>query len=238
MSRIQISLADRWVILGATGSGKTTFSKRLLWTYGRAVEGSLPIYILDTKGFGAAKRNKDDFKEFRHPQVGSIVRGNVPPKPFVPRDGRPFMVWQPEEDIPEMYEEFMHSIYKSGIPSVVYFDELSSLDPKGNGKNLPRHFGILQKQGRGLDIATISVTQSPSYIDHNLLRQTTHIVRMRLNVDDGESDYDTKKIAAKGGRAMLVEPEDDYGFWYRNVTRPVKKNPPAYYEDLEDFFEG
>lgn len=235
-SRIPIRMDDRWVILGATGSGKTTFVKRLLWAYARATQGQLPIYIFDTKGFSASVRGKDDFKEFYQKGVGKLVRGNVVPSIFLPQKQDPFLVWQPEEDIPDMYDDFLHDIYKAGMPGVVFFDELSSLDPKGNGKNLPRHFGILQKQGRGLDLATISITQSPIYIDHNLLRQTSHMLKFRLNVDEGEQDYDTKKLAVKMGRGALAEPADDHGFFYRNVTAPTKKNPMQYYSDYKEFF--
>lgn len=227
---IKIRLDDRWGIIGATGAGKTHLSKRLLWAYGRGVQGGLPIWILDTKGYKLAERGRDDFKEFRHPDFGQLIRGQTPPKIEVPKKGRPFVIWQPEYDDIDLYEYFFSQIYHAGIPGLIFVDELSSLT-NTTATKFPRHYDILLRQGRGMDIAMVNLTQSPAYIPFNLLRQATHMLRFRLN-----DDYDVAKIARKMGRAVEAEPEHDYGFWYRNVTRPVKKNPPVYYSDMKEFF--
>lgn len=226
---IDILVGDRWSIIGATGSGKTVLSRELLKFYAKQTYREnygflVPIYILDTKCQG-------DFKFFEQKTMGKVVRGNIVPTPHMPRH-QPFLVWQPEEDNFEMYNEFFKGIYQSAklnhTPSIIYIDELSSIQ-NSLGK-APRYYDILLKQGRGMHNGVISVTQSPSFIPSNLLRQTTHAIRMHLN-----DDYDTKKLTKIMGVESLEPPEHDYGFWYRNCTKPIKKAKAKYFSDFKEF---
>lgn len=232
---IEISLEDRWVVIGATGAGKTTFVRRLLWAYWRAAQrkpGKLPIYILDTKGFAAAKLGRDDFRAYYAKGVGRLVRDARPPKIEAPKHGPEFVVWQPdpEQTTLEDFDEFFARLYRSGVPSLTYVDELSSLtDP--TGRKFPRYYDILLKQGRGLFQALVTTTQSPAFIPPSVIRQTTHMVRFRLN-----DTYDAQKIWRVMGREVEQEPPDPYGFWYRDVRRPRAANPPVYYRDFREFF--
>lgn len=236
MSRaIEIGLEDRWVLIGATGAGKTTFAKRLLWTYFRAAQqrgGTLPIYIVDTKGFAAARLGRDDFRAFYAGGMGILHRLAEPPKIELPKDGPRFVVWQPDPELvtPDHFDAFFAALYRSGIPSLTYIDELSSLTD-ATGRHFPRYYDILLKQGRGLYQALITTTQSPAYVPPSVIRQTTHMVRFRLN-----DTYDAQKIWRVMGRAVETEPPDEYGFWYRDVRRPIAKNPPIYFRDVREFF--
>jgi DNA helicase HerA-like ATPase len=229
MSKIQIQVGDRWAIIGGTGSGKTTFDKYLLKFYyaaGLRARRLFPIYILDTKISG-------DFAEFHHKSVGHYHFGNEVPKLINPmKDGRPFLVWQPEEDDIDMYDAFLKQVYQARQPAIVLIDELGSLT-NANATKFPRYYDILLKQGRGLHIGMISNTQSPAYIPPNLIRQTTHLLRFRLN-----DQYDAKKLAKQLGREYGEEwePEHEHGFVYRNCTKPRKSSPPIYYKDLQEFF--
>lgn len=233
--KIRIGLEDRWVLLGATGSGKTTFAKRLLQTYYDAAAkrgGAIPIYILDTKGFAAAKLGRDDFRLFYAVPHGRVHRAAEPPEIRRPKKGPEFIVWQPdpEEAMLDSFDEFFARLYRSGVPSLTYIDELSSITD-ATGKKYPRYYDILLKQGRGLYQALITTTQSPAYIPPSVLRQTTHMLRFRLN-----DTYDAQKIWRVMGKAAEEEPRDEFGFWYRDVRRPVAKNPPIYFEDHQAFF--
>ncbi len=226
---LRVNIGDRWAIIGATGSGKTVLSREILKFYANATKGLVPIYILDTKVQG-------DFKQFEHPSLGRVVRGNKIPDPVTNTKGKPFTIWQPESDDEEMYDKFFEQIYlkgrnmKSGNPGIIYIDEISSVSSP-SGRSFPRYWDILLKQGRGMDIGLINVTQSPSYIPPNLLRQATHVVRMHLN-----GEYDPKKMSSAMGKAANEEPVDDYGFYYRNQSKPIRKSPVMYYSGFQEFF--
>lgn len=229
MSRIELGVGDRLAILGATGSGKTVLLREILKWYANATRGTVPIYILDTKVQG-------DFDMFLRRGIGHLIKGNQVPSPVRDTKGAPFNVWQPEEDNLEMYDEFFKGIYqlaRSGkprqFPGIVVTDELSSITmPSGKGT---RHYEILQKQGRGMNVGMIGLTQSPSLIPNSFLRQATHMIRMHLN-----GEYDPKKMASYMGKSANEEPVDDYGFFYRNCSKPIAKSPVQYFPDFKDFF--
>lgn len=222
MKKVKIKLGDHFAVLGGTGSGKTTFSKKLILEFALATQGKIPIYILDSKISG-------DFKEFHKKGVGILYQGNsIPPIHDVEKFGA-FQIWQPEEDDFDLYNEWLKQIYQTRQPCIVFFDELSSIC-KTNGSP-PRYYEILLKQGRGNYQSIISCTQSPSYVPPSLLRQVMHVIRFRLNFS-----YDVKKIMSVMGKKVEEEPVDDYGFYYRNVSRPIQSSPVVYYNDLKKFF--
>ena len=229
MSRIHVAVGDRWAVIGGTGAGKTEFDKYLLRLYAAMAyqAGRLfPLYILDTKISG-------DFREFHRKSIGHYHVGNTVPKLIHPqKDGKPYLVWQPEEDDTDLYDAFLKQIYLARTPAIVLVDELGSLT-NANATRFPRYYDILLKQGRGLNIGLISNTQSPAYIPPNLLRQTTHLLRFRVN-----DQYDAKKLSKQLGREYgdEWEPEHEHGFLYRNCTKPRKTNPPIYYKDMQEFF--
>jgi DNA helicase HerA-like ATPase len=218
-------VGDRWAIIGATGSGKTWLSRDILKFYANSTAGRVPITIFDTKMQG-------DFKEFEKRNIANIVEGNDPRKVVSVMWKKPFTIWKPEFDNVEDYNEYFRLVYQSAkhkhTPSITYIDELSSITSQG-GK-APDYYDVLLKQGRGMHNGIISVTQSPAYIPQNLLRQATHMIRMRLN-----DDYDIKKIARTMGNDALDEPEHDYGFWYRDCTKPKRKQPAIYFPDRLEF---
>jgi KaiC/GvpD/RAD55 family RecA-like ATPase len=225
---IQIKLGDHWAIVGATGTGKTHFARHLITTIAQATHGYLPIYILDSK-CPIARPDKSDFKMFFRKGIGRRHVGNKVP-PIIRPQGRDFIqVWTPEEDDLDMYDEWYKQIYQEGQPAVVLTDELSSVTTEA-GKGT-RYFNILLKQGRGLEISMINLTQSPAYIPQSLLRQAMHVVRFRLN-----DEYDAKKLTKAMGRVVEEEPEHEHGLWYRNVQVPVKKMPAVYYKNMQEFF--
>lgn len=231
MSSVRANVGDHWAVIGATGSGKTFFDRQLLWEYAKASASLLPyrkafpIYILDSKISG-------DFREFHHKKIGHYHFGNTVPKLINPnKDGKIFQVWQPEEDDIDLYDEWFKQIYQARQPAVVLIDELGSIT-NDTATKVPRYYSILLKQGRGLGIGVISNTQSPSYIPAQLIRQTMHLLRFRLN-----DEYDSKKIAKLLGREYAEwEPDDPHGFVYRDCTKPKKASPPVYYKDMQEFF--
>lgn len=189
----------------------------------------MPVYILDTK-CPISSPEMSDFKEFFRTDIGKRHTGNAIPNPIAPQGKNFVQVWTPEEDIPEQYDEYFKKIYQAGRPALVVVDELSSVEANGRG-DLTRYHNILLKQGRGLSISSINLTQSASHIGGSILRQAMHVFRFRLN-----DAYDFKKMNSIMGRAVEEEPTDTFGFWYRNVQIPVRKSPASYYMDMQEFF--
>ena len=209
-----------WAIVGFTGSGKTTFSIALMRLVLMQSNGTLPIYILDSKQQG-------DFRVF-YPIAFRHYGNTIPPSRWWMPE-KPIQIWQPESDDLLLYDGWMRQLYNQRQPSLIYFDEISSITSV-SGKP-PRYYNILQQQGRGLGIGVISVTQSPSYIPATLLRQATYFCRFTLN-----DDYDITKLAKVMGKAILTPPPDEHGFWFRDARKPVAYSPPLYFRDYQDFF--
>jgi Cdc6-like AAA superfamily ATPase len=228
MKNVDIKIGDHVTEIGATGTGKTWFNRELIRRFILATEGYMPVYILDTKCPLKAPE-MSDFKEFFRPNIGERHTGSKLPKPIRPKGKNFVQVWTPEEDIIEEYNEYFKGIYQAGSPAVVVVDELSSVSSTRG--DITRYHNILMKQGRGLSISMINLSQSPSYIGQSIVRQAMHVVRFRLN-----DNYDSKKLNGIMGKAVEEEPQDPYGFWYRNVTIPVRKAPASYYKDMQEFY--
>lgn len=226
--QVEIKLGDHITVIGSTGTGKTVLNKELIKTFILATEGYVPVYILDSKCPIPAPE-MSDFKDFFGKDIGIRHTGNKVP-PIIKPQGKNFVqVWTPEEDIMENYNEYFKQIYHAGSPAVVVVDELSSVSSVRG--DITRYQNILMKQGRGLSISCVNLSQSPSFIGQSILRQCMHIFRFRLN-----DSYDSKKLNSLMGKKVEEEPQDPYGFWYRNVQVPVKKAPASYYDSMQEFF--
>ncbi len=209
-----------WSIIGFTGSGKTTFAISLERLFLIGSNGQLPMYILDSKVQG-------DFQPFY--KIAYRHFGNsLPPNKWWTAE-KPILIWQPESDDLGLYGQWFNQIYLNRAPCTVLIDEVSSITTV-SGKP-PRSYDILLKQGRGIGIGVINITQSPSYIPPMLLRLSTYFVRFTIN-----DEYDIDKLARVMGRQILQQPPDEHGFWFRDVRKPVAYSPPVYYQDFRDFF--
>lgn len=216
-----VSLSDRWMICGMTGSGKTTFARRLIAELHR-IYADVPIYILDSKQSG-------DFRGIRGARFDKRAPGPI---------DAGFQVWQPPYDNQKEYDRWLGNIYQDRNPAIVVIDELSSL---AVGKSItsasyPLNYAIIAKQGRALGQCLITLTQEAAYIPRQTLDQTTHLVRFYLL-----SDYDSRRLDIKLGRATRgkrieedLNPAHQHGFYYARIDRPPVR--AWYYRSLEDFF--
>lgn len=224
--KIVFNFGDHTAIFGGTGSGKTTLAKEMLKMYARGSELKLPIYIIDSKAQG-------DFDGFSKKGIGVHYFGNDLP-PLKNKDGSPFVIWTPESDSTEMYDSFFQMIYegrkKGDIPSaVVFIDELSSIT--GRTGIPPRYYDILLKQGRGMGLSVITLSQMARFVPLTMTSQLMHVFMMNLN-----SEKDKKKLEDVLGDMAKQDVQHRHGFVYRDVRKPIKSNPPFYYKDLKEFF--
>jgi energy-coupling factor transporter ATP-binding protein EcfA2 len=213
-SGIDVSLEDRWLILGATGTGKTTFARHLLSEL-HSIYADVPIYILDSKGYG-------DFEQWH--ANGGLVATEAPPPPIA----HGIQVWQPGIDDQDTYAEWFDQLLRVPGPAITLVDEISSI---GNKKgDAPREFERLLKQGRALGKLTINCSQEMAYVPKQIKTQTTHVVRFRM----ANTGFDNQKANAIMGRENNApEPSAQYGFFYRRIDRLME---PVEYASHHDFF--
>lgn len=208
---IQVTLQDRWLILGTSGSGKTLFSKELIRQLAQ-IWPTVPRYILDSK-------MEDDFLGW----PGIIEQEDVPP-PL--RTGT--QVWRPVYDNLATYEEYFEQLLAQPGPAIIYVDETSSIANKRGESGVA--FQKLLKQGRSKHKCFIGAAQETAYIPRQLVTQATHFVRFRL-----VGRYDPRYGNVLVGRDEKAdEPRHKYGFVYARSDRRA----PTEYERYQEFFGG
>lgn len=212
---MRVSLAHRVAIVGTTGSGKTTFARlfvaqlKRLWPH-------LSLYVLDSKDAG-------DFARWP-----GVVTGDSAPRVL---RGPGVQVWRPDLGDPAEYDEWMARIlagHDRTRPAVVLIDELSSIAP--NRERYPAAFAKLLKQGRGKGICVVSLTQNAVNIPRDVLAQTTHLVRFRL-----QNDSDARRVDGQLWRdGRPHETAAAHGCYYRRLDTPG--DAPLYIADARALF--
>lgn len=211
---MQVSLEDRWLILGATGTGKTTYARELL-KHLHAFYPDVPIYILDSKGY-------NDFAQWHG--SGGLWASEVMPPPIT--EG--IQVWQPGIDDQDTYAQWFEQLLKTPGSAITLIDEISSIGKKKG--EAPREFERLLKQGRALGKLTINCSQEMAGVPKQIKSQTTHVVRFRM----AATGYDNQQANRIMGRANNdPEPRAQYGFFYRRIDKFME---PVEYPSFRDFF--
>ena len=199
---VRLSLQDRFLIVGQTRTGKTTLLRELIYRL-RRFWPITPIQILDSKQAG-------DFRGWE----GAWRRQEIPP---AIEDGH--LIWQPPDgDDIDLYNDWLEGIYNRRKPVIIVIDELSSLagDTIGKHPRYPEALRKIQKQGAGLNIMMIIVTQEVAGIPRQVRNQATHIARFRL-IDA----YDGQEVDRLIQRSIRDgEPADQHGFWYNRTDEP------------------
>src|SRR5580765_3923485 len=176
-SKIQVRAGDRWLLVGTSGSGKTTAAKYL----DRALCELYPFhrhYILDSKHDG-------DFDKYP-----GIVKGDM--APARPKSNQRYQVWQPIRAIPDQIEQWLWMIRQDATSSDVsgaflFIDELVTLCYKRN--QYSDEYNILQKTGRSLPVGSVTLTQELSKIPGNAYKQSVHRLGFYL---DAAAEYDRR----------------------------------------------
>jgi hypothetical protein len=223
--QVVFKLGDSAVMFGGTGSGKTYLGQKFVDNFYIQSQGKINIYILDSKLSG-------DFDKYSQQGFGHHYFGDELP-PLENKDGSPFIIWTPDTDDKDMYDEFFQQIYMYGRhskqPALIFIDELSSISP--TGRTAPRYYDTILKQGRGMGISIISLTQMARFVPAATSSQLTHCFFFNMN-----SESDKKKMGDVFGEYAKKRIPDQYGFWYRDLKKPVQINPPVYYKSANQFF--
>ncbi len=207
---IPISAGDRWALVGASGTGKTTFALLLLnrlWHFYR-----VPTFIIDTK--------PDDKLQ----NLWRGLRQNEAPRPHTS-----FAVqrWEPLDKNGAEYDLYLKRILDLNRPCILYVDEIINL--QGTGGRYPQGLEWVLKQARSKRITVIIGSQRVAKIPPDVLAQATHIVAFGLR-----NEYDRRIIASE---LMLNEYniQDKYGFYH---SRLDILRPGEYYRDSQSFLFG
>lgn len=199
-----------------TNCGKTTFTRRLVSEL-RALYPAANTYVCDSKGAG-------DFRTW----PGHTDAERAPALPT--GEGR-YQVWTPPDDNLAEYDTWFQRILKRRTPAIVVIDELSSIGGK-QGNDYPLGYRRLLKQGRGLHISVITLSQEYAGMPRQVAGQTTHLVRFRLL-----NRFDQRAADALLGRtsdAAGSEPDADHGFFYSRLDEQPRR--VIAYEGHQQFF--
>lgn len=212
-SRLKVKVGDRWLLMGTSGSGKTTALKYLDAVYGRLFP-TARHFVLDSKMDG-------DFDDW----PGRIISDTCP---SLPDPNQKYQVWQVVNILPDEIEKWFVQILhdaKSG-PALVEIDELHTLVYKPNVYS-PK-FNQILKTGRGLGIGTIALTQELSKIPANAYKQATH--RLGFYIDRA-AIYD-RQIWQALLKSKVADPPDEYGLYYQQEKW---RGEPQYFPNIQSF---
>jgi DNA helicase HerA-like ATPase len=193
---------ERMALVGATGTGKTFFARRLLAHVPRLI-------VIDPK---------------------STLRDYVP-RPYDKRarkrleNGEPFRArFAPAPGEDWRYEEIFEQIYWAGNV-VVYIDEVYAVSPPGRQPG--PYLTALYTRGRELGIGVVAATQRPAWVPLFILSEANSYVMFRLMLDK-----DKRRMAEFMGREVLGDIPDPYGFWLYQTSWASQNKPAAYYRSV------
>lgn len=207
----KIEAGERWLLMGTSGSGKTTAGKLLDKAIGRLYP-EMNHYILDTQHMG-------DFDNYP-----GIVQSNRAPKASMIGQGK-YQVWQPLLRYPTEIEKWLWDIFEVG-PCILMIDELHVLKYKGVA-NYSDAYSVIQRAGRARKITSISHTQKLGKIPTDAYEQATHRLGFYM---EGVYNKFIRSEMLKSERVPM--PVDTYGFHYQHING---RGEPEYYRDIQQF---
>lgn len=193
--RLNIRRNDRALFVGATGSGKTTLAKALMWQQRH-------VMVLDPKRTFALP-----------PETGAVTiteesRGSR--KTVEEWDGPEPLIYRPGLDVlndPDSVDWWFWHVFARGN-TLAYIDEAAMVT---SGATLPRGYAACIQLGRERGVGTWHATQRPSRVPIVLLSESEHVFAFRLRHPD-----DAERIAKYTDPSTLERQATGNGFWYWN----------------------
>jgi hypothetical protein len=195
------------VLVGKTGSGKTTLALALLPTY-RSVLVIDPIHVLTERlpllHDGNGERNRDGFVICSSPEELAEKGASFPKLLYQPEPT--YMEW-------EAYDLVYHWVFNRKN-TMVYTDEgLRVMRPNGQA---PRYMEACYTAGRQRGVGMITATQRPSKVDLRVMSEAEHYACFQLKLK-----ADRERMAELMGEEVLRSPKE-HGFWYADDYKHEK----------------
>lgn len=195
---------ERALVVGRSGSGKTQFSKWMLWHMPGAI-------IYDTKG------------ESAFDEMGPVVSTTDDAfRVFAEDEEADFVVVRPEPGLiayPMALDEMLLDHYDRGDGVTAYLDEAYQFHK--NGRPGPGYLSLLTR-GRSRDITTITGSQRPAFLSLFAFTELNHLYAMRLQHDDDRARL-ANIIAGYDRRPKVPMYHVDYA---RADTESIRTFPP------------
>jgi tRNA A37 threonylcarbamoyladenosine biosynthesis protein TsaE len=184
--QFKVSWKDRCVFVGRTGSGKTTLADQLIRGFGYRTA------VLDPKGLW----------EF----PGYKLVTEYDPNPNTIRQ-----LFRPRDNAKKEWADadyFLRSVWNTGIPTVVYIDEITKLTtPYGTLEILEDWVRLGRQMGMGGWYAS----QRPKDVPNLFFTETENWFVFDLTHSD-----DRKKVAGFTSDAVEERPTPKFSFWHFN----------------------
>lgn len=190
MLNISLQTNERIIIVGKTGTGKTTLARYITTATRR-------LMVIDSKG----SLGKWDLEPFDDESLERLRSGKEPVRA---------RVLKPPESGREFYAEVFKEIYDAGNV-VVYIDELFAVVPPGS--RAPEYMTACYTRGREFGVGVWASTQRPSSIPLIAISEAEHFFMFRLTLAE-----DRKRMSEFMGEAVLRPIRDRHGFYYVNAA--------------------
>ena len=193
VARLHVRRNDRALFVGATGSGKTTLAKALMWDQRH-------VAVLDPK------------RTFTLPPQANATT-TEDPDVVLSWEGPEPIIYRPGLDVltdPDSVDWWFWWVYERKN-TLAYIDEAAMVT---QGAKLPRGYAACIQLGRERGVGTWHATQRPARVPLVLLTESEHIFAFRLRHPD-----DQLRIADYSDRHTLERQPTGNAFWYWNDSR-------------------
>lgn len=203
-----IEIGERGVIIGKTGSGKTTLMVKLI-LYSLA----FPIVIIDTKV-------DDTFNILSYYYETNILQDVIERL-----EKEPVILYRPEplDIIENKIDDFLNYLYENVRNCYVYIDEAYQL----HTPTIDKGFLNLLMRGRSKNISVVCGVQRPRNVSRYIFTEANKFYIFELT--DLE---DRKRVYEFCAFEQVLEIPEQYHFWFSNLQK-ISYEEPISIEQIE-----